>query len=322
MSERALKSDSSRKIWQALLKPGEQIELAPLDAAFDWSERGFSPPMALQLAQLCHLVYVRDSLQRNDFAAGIGMTETAAFSKWELHWSRFDSSETTGNPAVLCFRGSSDPRHWLLNFSAVLVDWRHGGKVHLGFMRAYDKLKQALEQEFEVRPADSLVITGHSLGAALAQLAASDLEIPCRHVYTFGAPRPGNRGFRDVLERQCPIYRIVHGHDCVAHLPHYSKRLRKHAYVHPGHLVRVSDSGKIEIGDDADLPSLEQMWKKSLQALKDGDRITKPLPALLDHAPIGYVRVLRKCQAGCSSSDERRANSAGRGGACDDNEHR
>jgi predicted lipase len=60
-----------------------------------------------------------------------------------------------------------------------------------------------------VKPAGMRVLlTGHSLGGALATLAAHDLATHCGltncQVYTFGAPRPGNRAFRREYDQLVP----------------------------------------------------------------------------------------------------------------------
>jgi pimeloyl-ACP methyl ester carboxylesterase len=282
--------------WDCLLRPEKAVELSPIGSDIELAGEQFCLRTALQLAQLSHIVYVRDLDQRRQLARDVGMLETAAFSMWELHWSRFEiDNETPNTPTVLCFRGSCDPRHWVLNVNALLVDWPGGGKVHMGFQQAYSKLKQSLQDELNERPATTLIITGHSLGAALAQLAASDLDIPCRGVYTFGSPRPGNGDFRDALEAQSRVHRIVHGHDLFTQLPQHWKRLNRHAFVHPGQPVRISSDGTFDQSADAPLPTPEQMLQQSLEAIKSTPSLSRPVPALLDHAPIHYVRVLRHC---------------------------
>ncbi|MDA0813340.1 MAG: lipase family protein [Verrucomicrobia bacterium] len=282
--------------WDCLLRPEKAVELSPIGSDIELVGEQFCLHTALQLAQLSHIVYVRDLDQRRQLARDVGMLETATFSKWELHWSRFEiDNETPDTPTVLCFRGSCDPRHWVFNVGALLVDWPGGGKVHMGFQQAYSKLKKSLLEELTDRPAARLIITGHSLGAALAQLAASDLDLPCPNVYTFGSPRPGNGDFRDALEARGQIHRIVHGHDFVTQLPQHWKRLNRHAFVHPGRPVRITGDGTFEESDDVSLPTPEQMLQQSLEAIKSTPNLSQPVPALLDHAPIQYVRVLRHC---------------------------
>lgn len=65
-----------------------------------------------------------------------------------------------------------------------------------------------------------LVVTGHSLGGALATLAALDLAkegLPVAAVYTFGTPRPGGSAFRDDYDALlgAVTYRLVLGDDIV-----------------------------------------------------------------------------------------------------------
>lgn len=60
-----------------------------------------------------------------------------------------------------------------------------------------------------------LVITGHSLGGALAVHAATDLVYsglrPVHKVYTFGQPRVGNKQFDQFLKSKVQdVYRVTH----------------------------------------------------------------------------------------------------------------
>jgi predicted lipase len=72
-----------------------------------------------------------------------------------------------------------------------------------------------------------MLITGHSLGAALATLAALDIKrrlAPTNHIdfYTFGSPRVGNVNFTNYLMEQFPdgkYDRVTHYNDMVAHVP-------------------------------------------------------------------------------------------------------
>ena len=69
-----------------------------------------------------------------------------------------------------------------------------------------------------------VTITGHSLGAAAAAIAAVDLaqDYEIRRVYTYGQPRTGNRAFSDVFAERLgdtPFFRVVDYKDLVPHLP-------------------------------------------------------------------------------------------------------
>ena len=71
------------------------------------------------------------------------------------------------------------------------------------------------------------MITGISLGAALAALAsyeiasalkAKSITVPIS-VYTFGEPRLGNKDLVEEINSVIPIYRVVLDKDPVPHLP-------------------------------------------------------------------------------------------------------
>jgi len=72
----------------------------------------------------------------------------------------------------------------------------------------------------------SLVLTGHSIGAAIATLAAAELRNLGHSVdtYTFGSPRVGNLAFADFVTGQATQglganYRMTHVNDPVPQLP-------------------------------------------------------------------------------------------------------
>ncbi|CAI0445975.1 unnamed protein product [Linum tenue] len=71
----------------------------------------------------------------------------------------------------------------------------------------------------------SFTVAGHSLGAALATLAAHDInstfaDVPMVTVMSFGGPRVGNRSFRRRLERGgTRILRIVNSDDFITKVP-------------------------------------------------------------------------------------------------------
>jgi predicted lipase len=85
-----------------------------------------------------------------------------------------------------------------------------GCRVHRGFLESYmqirDQVLEALVGLLQAHPDAPLLLTGHSLGAALATFAVLDvlhvLNDSVSALYTFGKPRIGNRPFQ-VRARVC-----------------------------------------------------------------------------------------------------------------------
>jgi hypothetical protein len=113
-----------------------------------------------------------------------------------------------------------------------------GARFHRGFMQAladiWDPLYAAVDGEIKKheRP---LWLTGHSLGGALALLAAwrfLQQFISVHRIYTFGAPMVGNAVAVQAFDKefQNKVFRFVHEPDLVPHLPTMS--LLANAYGH------------------------------------------------------------------------------------------
>jgi triacylglycerol lipase len=125
--------------------------------------------------------------------------------------------------AVLVFRGSDSFADWRTNLSsrAVPLTTSLGRvRVHEGFKRAFDLVGEAILKDLadKVPPEFGIYITGHSFGAALAQIASAALERDTLAAcYTFGAPRVGDMAFDSLV--LCPHYRMVNGWDLVSTMP-------------------------------------------------------------------------------------------------------
>ncbi|KAM3498442.1 hypothetical protein MY10362_008239 [Beauveria mimosiformis] len=100
--------------------------------------------------------------------------------------------------------------------------------IHNGFMRAFSSLRADLEQTLKAELAKPgqesyrVVITGHSLGGAVATVAAPYLRtkgIAC-DLYTYGSPRVGNQEFANLVTNDGNFSaRITNGNDFVASVP-------------------------------------------------------------------------------------------------------
>ncbi len=97
-----------------------------------------------------------------------------------------------------------------------------GGLVHAGFYGAYRDAQENIESALIEHLASNKIfyLTGHSLGGALATLAAYDLYnkgYTSSCIYTFGQPRVGNsqfvKNFTTRFNNSC--FRMVHKDDAV-----------------------------------------------------------------------------------------------------------
>jgi predicted lipase len=77
-----------------------------------------------------------------------------------------------------------------------------------------------------VTKSDTIVVTGHSLGGALAAICALDLVLSDittgenLELITFGEPRVGNAEYAAAMDKYVPqSYRVVNKRDLVPHLP-------------------------------------------------------------------------------------------------------
>ncbi len=141
----------------------------------------------------------------------------------------FDSNGTQAiivendNLIALAFRGteSTSIKDIKSDTKATSTRCESGGKVHSGFKEAYEEvsfdIQTYLDSMDEIRK--PLFITGHSLGGALATIAAKRLEYPggIAACYTFGSPRVGNQEW--VSNIKTPLYRLVNAADCVTMMP-------------------------------------------------------------------------------------------------------
>ncbi|RVW57747.1 Phospholipase A(1) DAD1, chloroplastic [Vitis vinifera] len=144
---------------------------------------------------------------------------------------------------VIAFRGTATGMEWVENLRATLTSLvgstNNGGPmVESGFWSLYtSKLSTCPSLQEMVRDEIgrvirsygdeplSITITGHSLGAALATLAAYDIATTFDHapmvtVVSFGGPRVGNTSFRCQMEKSgTKILRIVNSDDVITKVP-------------------------------------------------------------------------------------------------------
>ncbi len=150
---------------------------------------------------------------------------------------------------VVAFRGSRlsgrAARSYRSNLSTDLIPWSGEGRVHEGYYQALWQILAAVQRELR-GAAGELVLTGHSMGAALATLAAPLLE--AERVHAFASPRLGNRAFAETFPRSIRVTRYVNRCDVLARLPisgetRGSDPKRRERYCHVGRAVRLPGFG-------------------------------------------------------------------------------
>ncbi len=133
----------------------------------------------------------------------------------------------------LAFRGSDSKDDWRSNIQFRQQIYPYGDesktdvRLHRGFMAAYFAVRDRVLDVMKQHPSATVIVTGHSLGGALATVAALDVQYNITQhtqqplaVYSFGAPRVGNAALVESFEQRVPhSYRYVYGHDLVTHIP-------------------------------------------------------------------------------------------------------
>ena len=129
------------------------------------------------------------------------------------------------------FRGSTSIINWIEDMDAFQVEYHDSRcnhcKVHDGFYYAEQSVIADVERDvkklLDEYPSFQVVVTGHSLGAALASLAALDLQrsgIDGVTLINFGSPRFGNVHLAEFAsEKLRHRYRVTHSQDPAPHCP-------------------------------------------------------------------------------------------------------
>jgi triacylglycerol lipase len=214
---------------------------------FRFDATAFDPVNAWWLIEASTLAYSEENFAREGFRRA-GLQEIRFFSGPGTQCYVASNSDFV----IVAFRGTEirkrDETSDFMNivadlrtdFDILLVDSGHGGKVHRGFKEALDEVweKQGLLDYIRSRDDDrrSIWFTGHSLGAALATLAA-DRYGNVTGLYTYGSPRVGDESFK--RDFHIDAYRVVNNSDIVATIP------PEGFYHHVGDLKYIDSNGRL-----------------------------------------------------------------------------
>ncbi len=153
-----------------------------------------------------------------------------------------------GDTVVVTFRGTATLADWLTDAQAgqfafdtsVGPVWAHNG-FSLALVSILDRLRVELDAQLLAAPDASIVLAGHSLGGALAELAAlrlDDVGYPVGSIHTIGAPAIGGQPLTDAYDALglgTITHRWVNDHDVVPMVvdlvPLYTELGRTHAFI-------------------------------------------------------------------------------------------
>ncbi|MDR3427841.1 lipase family protein [Silvimonas sp.] len=216
---------------------------------------------------------------------------------------------------VIAFRGTSSIRNWITDAqferTTLIAVNTTVSKIHKGFERAFNSIFEELLTALGGCSADKmpnqkpLCITGHSLGGALAILAALELwRNGCQiaQVYTFGQPRLGNADFKDRYDHVLGYrtFRLVFQEDIVPRIPHLPAW--HDPYRHVGievfiPSIAIPHSAQVDTGDLWINPPFWRLLISDLWGIYRAFIVSKfaaALDPIVDHHVNNYIAALDK----------------------------
>ncbi|KAH0895932.1 hypothetical protein HID58_045500, partial [Brassica napus] len=170
------------------------------------------------------------------------------------------------NAIIIAFRGTQEHsiQNWISDLFWKQLDLNYpdmpDAMVHHGFYTAYHNttVRPAvlgavkLAKKFYGTNINTIMVTGHSMGGAMAAFCGLDLVVnegeENVQVMTFGQPRIGNADFASYYSLLVPnTFRITHDHDIVPHLPPYFYYFPRKTYHHFPTEVWVRDLSVLEL---------------------------------------------------------------------------
>ena len=262
---------------------------------FRYKSNKFNMVNAWWLIEAATLVYSEPQFVTEIFKGEAGFKEVEYFSGMTTQCFVVSNERY----AIVAFRGSetqlrdgdSDPSYifadWITNFNFLPDPWEGGGNVHRGFKSALNEVWPELEEHISYLQDTNrkIWVTGDSLGAALATLAATR-DANVQGLYTYGSPRVGDQEFKENFKVRA--YRFVNNSDIVAKVP------PANMYSHVGKFKYIDGEGSIfdrKGRGESWTEELQDQFMKIMDTIQHPDKgITEVLrQPIVDHVPTRYA---------------------------------
>lgn len=184
------------------LRYGRNDVIPPGAFGFNAEADQHTLPNAMVLADFCHLGYF-EAVFVEKYLRQCGYDQFQWVDNADSDTQAFIAGKD--NHLVVCFRGTSSKKDALVDLNFFKTAAFGGtGRVHRGFQNALNSVWPEIQSAVDTfGPDKKLFFCGHSLGAALAQLAAHRFELsqyPVAAVYVYGSPRVGDRAFKNAYD--------------------------------------------------------------------------------------------------------------------------
>jgi hypothetical protein len=264
-----------------------------------WSGQSCSPvQLAVEAARLAYYRAEESAAERArlvDALGRAGFAELVLFVDSQSGAASFAARRSSDGTALLSFRGTrpDDYRDLLTDLRANLVAWpESAGRVHNGFAVAVRTLRpQILEWIKSANPdANKLILTGHSLGAAMATLAATMWRPGW--LVTLGSPRVGDAAFTATVGA-ARIVRFVDCCDAVTGVPP-----EVGGYTHIGAGTYLTRDARIVENPDESFVRSDRLRARVEYSIRYSWQFWRNVFVrdLADHAPINYARAVFEVQ--------------------------
>jgi pimeloyl-ACP methyl ester carboxylesterase len=251
------------------------------------------PQLAVEAARLA---YYRAEKSANERArlvgalARVGFVDPILFGDSKSGVAAFVAVRVDGT-TLLSFRGTQPDNYkdLITDLRANLVAWpESAGRVHNGFANAVRGLKPQITEWIDRTKPDrsKLILTGHSLGAAMATLAAT-IWRP-EWLVTIGSPRVGDAAFIGTVVATHSL-RLVDCCDVVTDVPPEFS-----GYRHISDPTYLTSNASAVRNPEPSFVTVDRLRARVDYASRYAWRFWRNVPVrgFADHAPINYARVV------------------------------